>query len=370
MPKRRDAPSRSFGPVAHSLERPNDGRIGGRFFLQLQGEQIMPENTTAQDAINAAISVLVRRRANTADPAEKQAIDDAVTKLNGRLHDLRQASLLQVAAALAAASGDLEQVIGTARLGPFDTYLSDVQAAAQRLQAAQGEVHRIDNLPSAAAPESAAAAGDQAVAPMPTTPPMQDATGLPAAPINGKNFDQLANEYQVYFNACVPSPAHKDNIAYYVSQLMKFKDVYSSVGDELHIPWYFIGAIHGMECGFNFNEHLHNGDPLTARTVHVPANRPATGAPPFTWRESARDAMIFRKYAQVGNWDMPRVLYQLELYNGMGYRPRGVPSPYLWSFSNLYSKGKYTGDGNFDPNAVSKQCGAAVMLKALLSGAL
>lgn len=117
-------------------------------------------------------------------------------------------------------------------------------------------------------------------------------------------------------------------------------------------------------------EHLHNGDPLNARTVHVPANRPATGAPPFTWRESARDAMIFRKYAQVGNWDVPRVLYQLELYNGLGYRPRGIPSPYLWCFSNLYSKGKYTADGNFDPNAISKQCGAAVMLKALPAGVI
>jgi lysozyme family protein len=49
----------------------------------------------------------------------------------------------------------------------------------------------------------------------------------------------------------------------------------------------------------------------------------------------------------------------------MGYRRRGVPSPYLWSFSNLYTKGKFVADGHFDANAVSAQCGAAVMLKAL-----
>jgi lysozyme family protein len=35
------------------------------------------------------------------------------------------------------------------------------------------------------------------------------------------------------------------------------------------------------------------------------------------------------------------------------------------SFSNLYSKGKFVQDGHFDPNAVSKQCGAALMLKAV-----
>jgi lysozyme family protein len=43
-----------------------------------------------------------------------------------------------------------------------------------------------------------------------------------------------------------------------------------------------------------------------------------------------------------------------------------VPTPYLWSFSSLYEKGKFVADGVFDPAAVSKQCGAAVMLKAVL----
>jgi lysozyme family protein len=59
------------------------------------------------------------------------------------------------------------------------------------------------------------------------------------------------------------------------------------------------------------------------------------------------------------------MLYLLEAYNGFGYRPRGVPTPYLWSFSNLYRSGKYVADGKFDRNAVSKQCGAAVMLRVL-----
>ena len=60
------------------------------------------------------------------------------------------------------------------------------------------------------------------------------------------------------------------------------------------------------------------------------------------------------------------MLYQLERYNGFGYRKRGLVTPYLWSFSNLYIKGKFVADGHFDPNAVSKQCGAALMLKAVL----
>jgi lysozyme family protein len=59
------------------------------------------------------------------------------------------------------------------------------------------------------------------------------------------------------------------------------------------------------------------------------------------------------------------MLYLLEKYNGFGYRNQGLQTPYLWSFSNLYQKGKYTVDSRFDPEAVSEQCEAAVMLKAL-----
>jgi len=42
-----------------------------------------------------------------------------------------------------------------------------------------------------------------------------------------------------------------------------------------------------------------------------------------------------------------------------------VLTPYLWSCTNLYSKGKYASDGNFDPNLVSAQVGAMAVLKIL-----
>ena len=65
------------------------------------------------------------------------------------------------------------------------------------------------------------------------------------------------------------------------------------------------------------------------------------------------------------------MLYRLEAYNGFGYRSSGRATPYLWSFSNLYSTGKFVADGHFEPKAHSQQCGAAVMLKLLdLAGEL
>jgi cell wall-associated NlpC family hydrolase len=61
------------------------------------------------------------------------------------------------------------------------------------------------------------------------------------------------------------------------------------------------------------------------------------------------------------------VLYKLEEYNGFGYRNLrpAIASPYLWSFSNHYARGKFVADGRFSPTAVSQQCGAAVLLKRL-----
>ena len=59
------------------------------------------------------------------------------------------------------------------------------------------------------------------------------------------------------------------------------------------------------------------------------------------------------------------MLYRLEAYNGFGYRRVGRATPDLWSFSNLYSSGKFVADGHFEPKARSQQCGAAVMLKLL-----
>lgn len=132
------------------------------------------------------------------------------------------------------------------------------------------------------------------------------------------------------------------------------------------MPWWWVGAVHNLEASCNFRTHLHNGDPLTARTVHVPAGRPAAGSPPFSWEDSARDALIMRKLGAVEDWSTPRCLYEFEAYNGFGYVSKAINSPYVWSFTNQYKNGKYVADGKFDGSAVSQQCGAAATLKALV----
>jgi lysozyme family protein len=335
---------------------------------------------TRSDLI-VAKDVLIRRRASTVDAAEKASLTDAIGELNDAIEAVDAGALLQAAGVVARATDVLEGVIASARMGPFDSFLGDVQKSMSDLAAHLDSMQaseRLSPAPLAAAAAAAPAAGGRAsvVAPSPAPsatpsapPPPAPAAASPGGgiptPINSHKFNDLRDEYGDFFNRCALRPEFAANVEFYVSRLIKFKPTYAALTAELGIPWVFIGIVHGMEGGFNFNTHLHNGDPLSARTVRVPAGRPADGQPPFTWLESARDALKLKKLDQVADWTLPRILYQLEAYNGFGYRPRGIPTPYLWSFSNLYRAGKFVADGVFDPAAVSNQCGAAVMLRTL-----
>ena len=193
-------------------------------------------------------------------------------------------------------------------------------------------------------------------------------TGLRAAAPPPKLTKALREEYEQLFSTC---RIHADRIAEVggiVERIVGSRARYEAAGRPTDTPWYVIAVIHSLEAGLRFDRHLHNGDPLTARTVHVPANRLPRGRPPFKWEVSASDALSLKRFGAWKRWDVPGTLYKLEQYNGWGYRlyhPE-VRSPYLWSRSTHYSRGKYVADGKWDPRAVSQQCGAAVLLRRMV----
>jgi lysozyme family protein len=178
---------------------------------------------------------------------------------------------------------------------------------------------------------------------------------------------ELRTEYENLFNSCIIRPEFVSSVDNIVAKLLANKARYELVSGSLGIPWGFIAVIHNMESSLNFTKHLHNGDPLTARTVQVPAGRPKSGNPPFTWEQSAADALTMRGLGSKTDWSLAGTLYQLEGYNGWGYRlyHQHVLSPYLWGYSNHYKSGKYVADGTWSDTAVSKQCGSAVLLRRM-----
>jgi lysozyme family protein len=174
--------------------------------------------------------------------------------------------------------------------------------------------------------------------------------------------------YELLYESCLCRPKRKASVNALARRIRANRKRYEKVGKAVGVPWYVVGIIHSLEAGGNFTRHLHNGDPLAARTVHVPAGRPKTGRPPFTWEQSAIDALRGRGLGAWRDWSVPGTLYQLESYNGFGYRDHHptVPSPYLWSFSTHYTRGKYVADGRFSATAVSQQVGAALLLRQLV----
>jgi uncharacterized protein (TIGR02594 family) len=216
----------------------------------------------------------------------------------------------------------------------------------------------------AAAALAAPAAGGAALAGL-------TAANLPP-PRHAFDFATLRPEYQQYFAACSISNAPQQDLTTACTRIEAGKPRYVAMSERTGVPWYVIGLLHHMESGCNFDTHLHNGDPLTARTVNEPRGRPV--APPadgnrYTWQESAADALV-DVHAE-GEWSIERLLFHAERYNGWGYRTRSVPSAYLWSGSNLFVKGKFVRDGVFDPEAPSDQLGVASVLRRLVDrGAL
>lgn len=177
--------------------------------------------------------------------------------------------------------------------------------------------------------------------------------------------EALKNEYWDLWLGCNMLPAKRAEAERIVAKIVKNEPRYATISKATGVPWYFIGALHSMESSCNFNTHLHNGDPLSARTVQVPAGRPKTGNPPFTFEESAIDALGYDGFIDEKDWCIQKMLYLAEKYNGWGYRGHNVPSPYLWAATTVQKPGKYVADGVWSDTAWSEQIGIAAIFEVL-----
>lgn len=181
-------------------------------------------------------------------------------------------------------------------------------------------------------------------------------------------FESLKDDYSRLWASMVIRTRFKPALEASAKKIIANRDRYAAVSAMTNVPWYVIGLIHQMEAGCSFDCHLHNGDSLAAKTVNVPAKRPATGHAPYRWEASACDALLMKSLEAVKDWTIERICYELERYNGFGYRDyhKSVLTPYLWSGTTHYARGKYVADGKWDADAVSGQSGAIALLKTLM----
>jgi len=141
---------------------------------------------------------------------------------------------------------------------------------------------------------------------------------------------------------------------------------YEVVSKATGVPWDVIGVIHYREASGSFTGVLHNGEKIIG-TGKVTRLVPKGRGPFSTWEEAAIDALVNTSpyAAKNKDWSIAGTLDILERYNGLGYRNKGLPSPYLWAGTDQYVKGKYVADGKYDPNHVDQQLGVAPILMKL-----
>ena len=185
------------------------------------------------------------------------------------------------------------------------------------------------------------------------------------------SFEDLREGYSRKLSAMVVGPVWKERADKQARIILSGKAKYQEIEGLTGVPWPVVGMLHMMEAACNFRLALHQGDPWNRVSTHVPKGR----GPFLSWNDAAVDAIRMQKFHLIQDWSQERILYVAECMNGFGYRHSNIniPSPYLWSGSNVYTRGKFvepTINGvvqpsRYDANAVSEQVGTAVLLASL-----
>jgi lysozyme family protein len=294
---------------------------------------------------------------------EKAALLAQVEELNDQLDGLAHMNLEASSLVVERAADKVADLLRTARINPFDRAVdASYRALCQAVLDLADQVSRNYSVFAPPATEDGAV-GVAAPGPAKPTAP-EAADGLPPI-VTGNTLAALAEDYGLCWHACQIREERAATVTKSADRLLRGEDRYRAVSARTGVPWQLIGIIHSLECGYDFNKHLHNGDSLARPTQHVPSGRPAGWQAAMPWEDSAVDALQFEKLDKVPDWSLPRVLFVLESFNGFGYRGKGIRSPYLWSFSNLYTKGKYVADHQYHAEEVSDQVGSALILKVL-----
>lgn len=162
-------------------------------------------------------------------------------------------------------------------------------------------------------------------------------------------------------SATLKGGADAANADTFSDKIIAAEQRYRSVQASTSVPWYFIGALHMRESSCNFAGVLHNGQHIIG-TGGLTTIEPIGRGPFSSWEEAAIDALKLKSMQRVQSWSVARMLYQAEVFNGLGYVGHGTNSPYVWAGTNHEQPGKYIRDHVWDGTFDDPQIGVAAVL--------
>lgn len=131
------------------------------------------------------------------------------------------------------------------------------------------------------------------------------------------------------------------------------KAKYQSIADQTDLPVILIAAIHYRERGGNLAYSLRNGSKIGKENFVSDAVQTIKSG---QWRDF-QNAVGMGK----GTRNLLAMLQYAELWNGTGCADNGRINAYLYSGTNIYTKGKYLNSG-WSPNFEDRQAGVLCLL--------
>jgi lysozyme family protein len=159
----------------------------------------------------------------------------------------------------------------------------------------------------------------------------------------------------------------------WVTKIQENKSRYRAIEASTGYPRLLVAAIHAKESSLDFAANMVNGEPLH----RVTRKKPEGLGPWKSWEAAAETAMNLLKgkglTAKVdSSLSTAQIACLLEYYNGLGYRNKGVNSPYLWAGTNHYERGRFVERSflffgpyvSWDPNTPVRTPGAIPLINA------
>ena len=211
-------------------------------------------------------------------------------------------------------------------------------------------------------------------------------------------FSTLAPEYAALLAAMRLDPAREHELAAGAVVVLELserhRDEWAEVAGKTGVPRLWGLASFERESGSDYSRSPAQGDRWDRVSVNVPrglgpyrcwgdacvaayrldrldAVAGSAGVPPALSLPSPASGGGEKREDAGGTpalpgWAWPRACYEGEPFNGFGPRAHGRRTGYLWSWTNIYTGGKYVADGKWDPDTQDQQCGMVPMMAALL----
>jgi len=181
-------------------------------------------------------------------------------------------------------------------------------------------------------------------------------------------YHVLAPEYATLLAAMRVDPGREHELAARAAAVHalgeRHHDEWAEVTAKTGVPRLWGLASFERESGSDYSRSPAQGDRWDRVSDHVPR-----GLGPYAnWGAACIAAYAIDKLDEVGapNWTWTCSCYEGELFNGFGPRAHGRHTGYLWSWTNIYTGGKYVADGKWDPETHDQQCGMIPMMAELL----